>query len=788
MRHALLFALLLSLSGLAQAEEPSIAYIFPAGGQRGQVVKFHVGGHNLLGEAVFRMTGPGVAASPKVREVETLWFEGPVIPLPDSQRKEDYPKDHAGEVKIAADAPLGTRFWNVATSQGTTPSMRFVVGDLPEVVEQEIDGAAIPVEVKLPVTINGRIFPREDVDVWTFHARRGQAIHCEVCAARLGSGLDSRLEVLGPRGRRLAENVDHFGADSFVQFTAPADGQYQVRIHDINFGGLQHYVYRLTISAAPRVDHVFPLGGRRGTSVSLQLAGANMPAKPVSVELPADGPQDFAWRPTFNGAAANPVWLDLDDLPELLEREPNNSREAAQPGQTPAVLNGRIDAPGDVDVWSFASKKGDEYEFELRASRLGSPLDGQLFVFDENGRQLAKADDNAGADPVLRFKAPADATYFVQVEERFASRGGPRFAYRLRIGQAPPPGFRITLPADAVNVARGAEVKLKLNLERLGGFSRPITLHFEGLPSGVTADDVVVPGKKTNAQVILKADATAAIGEAEVILLGKAEVGEEKRPLSVAAVFPTRRGEPEISTLRLGVAVPTPFTFHGTFLSSYAGQGVTHTRRYKIERNGYEGPLTVRLADRQARHLQGVAGPTIVVPPEADSFDYTVQLPPWLDVGRTSRTTLMAIGEVTDKSGRRHKVSYSSVAPAEQIIVLADPGPLSVKADRASILARPGQTVEVGVRVQRAKAIHWPVTLSLVTADHVRGVTAEPVVVAPDEQDATVKLHFDRDCGPFNMPLVIRGVAQQGDQRVLAQAEIEVVPAKREESGRAQTR
>ena len=107
---------------------------------------------------------------------------------------------------IAA-APLGTRYWRVSTSQGTTPLKKFVVGDLPEVVENEIDGDPIPTAVTLPVTINGRIFPREDVDLWTFSAAAGDVVSCDVCAARIGSPLDAHLEVHGPDGQLVAENA-----------------------------------------------------------------------------------------------------------------------------------------------------------------------------------------------------------------------------------------------------------------------------------------------------------------------------------------------------------------------------------------------------------------------------------------------------------------------------------------------------------------------------------------------------------------------------------------------------
>jgi hypothetical protein len=53
-------------------------------------------------------------------------------------------------------------------------------------------------------------------------------------------------------------------------------------------------------------------------------------------------------------------------------------------------------------------------------------------------------------DPSLAFQPPADGTYTVRVAERFRSRGGPNFAYRLRItdGSGEKPGFRLTVPFD----------------------------------------------------------------------------------------------------------------------------------------------------------------------------------------------------------------------------------------------------------------------------------------------------------------------------------------------------
>src|SRR5262245_53498264 len=209
MRRSLLAlsTLLLTVTAL-RGQSPEALYIFPAGGQRGKTVDVHVGGLFLHQRCGFAMLGPGIRTPGELRRTSTLWLEGPLVPLPESQQAEDYPKDMAARIDLASDAPVGLRHWQVWTAQGVTPLKKFVVGDLPEVVEDEIEKGPSPVAVTLPVTVNGRIFPREDVDTWSFEARRGQCVICEVNAARLGSALDSRLEVTDAQGRRIAENDD----------------------------------------------------------------------------------------------------------------------------------------------------------------------------------------------------------------------------------------------------------------------------------------------------------------------------------------------------------------------------------------------------------------------------------------------------------------------------------------------------------------------------------------------------------------------------------------------------
>lgn len=737
------FVTLLNAGNLAKSESPTAAYIFPAGGQRGTTIPVRIGGHFLHDKADFLIVGPGVEGRSPIERTQTTWFEGPLILQPASQQKEDYPKDYAGEIKLAADVALGVRYWHCTTSQGISPGMRFVVGDLPEIVEEESEENLPTKPLTLPVTINGRIFPREDVDDWTLEAKAGQVITCEVNAARIGSGLDSRLEVLGPDGQVLTENSDTFGLDSFVRFKAPSDGKYTVRIHDIRFEGLQHFVYRLTISSGPWLDRVYPLGGKRGTTVPLQLFGANLPSDRLDFVVPSpDGSTSGLAFPSVSiaGGTTN-AFLETDDLTEHLEAEPNNEIAQAKTVELPCVLNGRIEQAGDSDLWTFTGKKGDAWQFDLRASRLGSELDGVLTLLDANGNPVANADDltNGQTDCVLNFTLPADGTFTLKVKDSLSSRGGSEFAYRVRINRPTDATLRLSTTLDSVTLLRGGDVKIKVLAERPAGFADEVSLNIEGLPEGATVTGKLGKGQN-QVDVVLKADAAAKIATSRLRIVGKWKVGEEERSATVRVQRPV--SESESTDLLLRVAVPTPFKLKGIFETKYAPRGSTFTRRYRVERNGFEGPLWVEIADRQARHLQGVTGPKVALAAGVSEFEFPFTLPPNMEIARTSRTCLAVFGEVADPDGSKHVVSHTSVDQNEQCIVLIDPNRLNVETTLRSIRREPGTELRIPFRVARGNGLRGPVRVELLVPKTVSGVVCDPVDVPEGSNSGTLTLRF----------------------------------------------
>jgi hypothetical protein len=202
-------------------------------------------------------------------------------------------------------------------------------------------------------------------------------------------------------------------------------------------------------------------------------------------------------------------------------------------------------------------------------------------------------------------------------------------------------------------------------------------------------------------------------------------------------------------------------------------RGETYYRKYKIDRGGFAGPIRVQLADKQARHLQGVTGPVLTLEPGATEFEYPAFLPPWMELGRTCRVCVMATAKVKDAGGREHTVSFSSTEQNQQMIVVVTPGRLDVAIDRTSVRAE-GE-VRLAVKVARSKSLAGAAKVEAVIPEHWKGVTAEPLVIGADADAGELVLKFAKDCGPFNAPLVVRATVQTKATPVTAETKVEVV-------------
>jgi hypothetical protein len=138
----------------------------------------------------------------------------------------------------------------------------------------------------------------------------------------------------------------------------------------------------------------------------------------------------------------------------------------------------------------------------------------------------------------------------------------------------------------------------------------------------------------------------------------------------------------------------------------------------------------------------------------------------------------MAIGKVRD-GAVEHTVSYTSEAQNDQIIAVVETGLLGLELGRNTLAAKPGGAVVVPVSIRRGKGLKGPVAVELVMPDHIRGLSAAPLMIAAEQTSGNFVLTFGPEAGPFNMPMVLRATLKELSGPVTAQAKLEIVSAEK---------
>jgi hypothetical protein len=199
--------------------------------------------------------------------------------------------------KITAPTTPGIHQVSVELPGGVrTNPTTLIVSALPQVREQEPnDTPDKATRITVPCGINGRIDKPRDLDHFVFKATKGRAIRFEVQARRFGtplqSSLDSVLDVMDMKGGVLASNDDLFGKDAGLVFTPPADGDYVLRIRDLNSKGGPTAVYYIEADWA-RPDFTIRADGDKAmigpgsrTAWFVHVVRSNGFSGPVKVEV-----------------------------------------------------------------------------------------------------------------------------------------------------------------------------------------------------------------------------------------------------------------------------------------------------------------------------------------------------------------------------------------------------------------------------------------------------------------------------------------------------------------------
>ncbi len=447
-------------------------------------------------------------------------------------------------VEIEADAEPGEREIRLVTPRRDTNPMVFFVGQLPEVCEKpsrlrDEPTKSVPPDdanVTLPTVVNGQIMPG-GVDRYHFTARKGQNLVVIAKARALvpyiadavPGWFQATIRLLDKEGKELAYDDDYrFDPDPVLHYVIPADGQYLIEIHDSIYRGREDFVYRIAMGELPFVTSIFPLGGKAGAKTDVVLTGWNLPDSHFAVDGQPAGIAHVALPD--RGLYRDSAVFAADALPEVMEQVAHDSPQTAQGIAMPVIINGRITKSDEVDVYSFRGRAGEEIVAEVRARRLDSPLDSVLILTDAAGKQIAMNDDQedkgAGlethhADSYILTKLPADGVYYLTLRDT-QGKGGPEYAYRLRISQ-PRPSFELRVTPSSASLRGWNNTPLSAQVIRRDGFTGEVAVSLDGSP-GFDMPDVRIPADKTEAKLNIAPRRSQADGIYPVRIVGRATI------------------------------------------------------------------------------------------------------------------------------------------------------------------------------------------------------------------------------------------------------------------------
>jgi co-chaperonin GroES (HSP10) len=354
--------------------------------------------------------------------------------------------------------------------QKTNP-VTVLVSSLTQFQEKEPnDEPAQATRITLPAGINGRIGKARDLDHFVFAAKKGKAISFELKARRFGSILCSSLhgviEIMDEKGKILAANdATHSDTEAKLVFTPQADGDYILRVRDLNSKGGDTAVYYI------EADWARPDFSLRCDPDKAMIGPGSSTAWYVHV--------------VRSNGFAGPVDVEIKGLPKGMSASPLTIPPSMTQGMI--VLTAAADAKpaaANVEIVGTAKVKG--------------------------------VDDKE--ETLVRHATPNQEIY---------SPGGGRAHFDVNLQAVAITDtsdiMKVVVSAEKITLKPGEEIKIDVTLQRRPDYDKDVSLdiHLQHLgsifgnplPPGVT----IVPGKSktllgktSKSHIVLKADSKAA--------------------------------------------------------------------------------------------------------------------------------------------------------------------------------------------------------------------------------------------------------------------------------------
>ncbi|HMF19320.1 MAG TPA: c-type cytochrome domain-containing protein [Gemmataceae bacterium] len=434
------------------------------------------------------------------------------------------------KVHVKATSDVGSRMpINLSTPLGTPLGARnIVVGEFPEVFPKTSEvskTSEVCGRVPVPGTANGILKNPGQADIWSFQAEKGRKLILEVNARRLGSPLDSVIEILDTKNQPVQRATLRSLAKTFVTFRDHDSAGAGIRIDAWDELAVNDYIYvgsellRIQeLPPNPDADCVFfsDRGQRVGfldTTPTHHALGTPM----YKVEIHPPGKKfspngypviSLAYRNDDGGPGYGRDSRLFFDPPgdgefrvrisdsrgrggsgyayRLTVRLPRPNFNVSFNPTSPTVSRG-----GAVSITATAERL-DGYQGEI-ALRLENVPDGfsapaTTIPAGENSTVFAFFADRAAKDP-----GKAKAMTLVAR----ASIGGKDVVKNVDGGlpKVIDPGDIVTTTAESeVTVKPGSQTTLMVHIERRNGFKGRVPVEVRGLPHGVRVLDIGLNG------------------------------------------------------------------------------------------------------------------------------------------------------------------------------------------------------------------------------------------------------------------------------------------------------
>lgn len=488
--------------------------------------------------------------------------------------------------------------------------VKLAVGNDPEVAEKEPNNSAAQAQtVSLPVAINGHISGgvkaggAADEDYFRFHARQGENITVDVAAARLGSPLDSVVEILDARGNPIPRATVRCLNQTFTTLS-----DRDSRTPGIRFTSTTGFHERDYVMVGDELDQIAYIADQPDEDVRMKSADGlrwalmgtspdvhalNTPIYRVEIlppgaEFPPNGLPVYhlTWRNDDGGPGYGPdsrlnfvAPQDGDFIVRLkdvrgLEGPDYAYRLTLHDANPDFVLranpaNPNIPKGGTAFVTVMANRV-QGYEGPIEVSVTGLPAGVQaspatIPAGQDSTVVLLTADATASVDSApTALKIAGRATVNGQARTRVANEDAP-----LELAAVvPPPDAVVTAGPQHITIEPGQDVKVTLHVDRRNGFQGRVPCTIQNLPPGIRIvniglNGVLVTESQTTRTFTLHAEDWAKPISQPIYVVGAVESNSSTMHPSPPLVVQVVPNKEYASATKIGERSPVESSGHG---------------------------------------------------------------------------------------------------------------------------------------------------------------------------------------------------------------------------------